>query len=906
MTRSFVLQNDWLKYSHGIADYAYKNSDGKCVYYQLTEFLLNPPTANPTQYIGGKRTSQEALYHFFEGWAHEQSKWYDDFNLESGVTTQMVGELCRAIKRNMYAYDADDKLIHSVTSASSKNYCPIVFYKLHGHCYIINDPKVFRSVAESNKQKGLPMVTSTVTDVDTLVDAPVYQIDQFDVEKASEYAEGVYLVQQDHFDAEIIEFISRYTRVPFTRTTQSFITEIKFEQGLTYTKRPSNTEEDTRKWVIMCIDATKKESFDYEQLKRIADANSVRYVNGGMGSLVLSILKHHGKHARESLNTEQRKHFFDQHNHKCGMCRLECNNMHIDHIIPLGSGGSNEFMNLQPLCQSCHLKKTVEENELGYGTKDLEASTFNQVTLDNVVNSNEFKTWQFIERVNDESYANGNPIHKIDMRKCRRNLTYYSKFEFPVFTVMDIPKPFSGIIRCGFFYVETKRTYLFRGNGWYSQPLVEYALAKHLITLEDIKGELIPSKKLPASHFQKSIDTLLKTFEGDTALQKLSVNTLVGLFGRTKQSTARTKFSLCPYEASNWWAEHNDVFIRTIQLENEKKIYEGIFTTEVKMESTKYTLYKQILEMEAVELHRLESIIKQKGGITLDRNTDAVRFSLVSKFKFDISSYFWDDNHQVPKYQYEDPKTLSIEILAGMKRDATFDSTPYELEWDTQYDYEGDVAEEARRAVEAGVSIHIDGRAGTGKSYLVNHIRGVLDEQKKGHIGLSPTNKGARIINGDTIHSLYYRFKSHRKVLFKMLEKIEYIFIDEVSMMELKFYNLFCLIKRAFPCMKFIIAGDFGQQPPVDDEWNGDYENSPVLHMLCGGNRIKLTKCRRSDCVLFRLCEDVESIIKADFKPTTKTYLNIAYTHRTRIRVNRECMERFNTVSQRNCVCPKK
>ena len=95
--------------------------------------------------------------------------------------------------------------------------------------------------------------------------------------------------------------------------------------------------------------------------------------------------------------------------------------------------------------------------------------------------------------------------------------------------------------------------------------------------------------------------------------------------------------------------------------------------------------------------------------------------------------------------------------------------------------------------------------------------------------------------------------------------------------------------------MKFIIAGDFGQLPPVDDKRKGDYENSPALHMLCGGNRIKLTKCRWSDSVLFRLCENVDSIIKADFKPTTKTYLNLAYTHRTRIRVNKECMERYNS-----------
>ena len=437
---------------------------------------------------------------------------------------------------------------------------------------------------------------------------------------------------------------------------------------------------------------------------------------------------------------------------------------------------------------------------------------------------------------------------------------------------------------------------MFRGNGWYTQPLVEYALAESLITLENITGELIPSTKLEASHFQKPIQTLLDAFQDDAGLQKLSANTLFGLFGRTKQSSARTKFSLCPYEASNWWGEkssQSDVFIRTIPLENGRKLYEGIFTTEVQMESTKYPIYKQILEMEAVELHRLESIITKKGGVVLDRNTDAIRFCRIGKFS--IESYFWDDDHQVPKYQYEDPKELPNEVLKGMKRDFKFDETPYRLQWNIQYDYESTVIEEAERIVASGKSCHIDGRAGTGKSRLVNEIRAVLDAQKKAYMGFSPTNKGARIIGGSTIHSVYYKFKNNRKVLFGMLEKIEYIFIDEVSMMELEFYNLFCLIKRAFPFMKFIIAGDFGQLPPVDDKWNGDYENCPALHMLCRGNRIKLTQCRRSDDALFQLCANVESIIKHDFKPTTKTYLNIAFTHKTRIRVNRERMERYNS-----------
>lgn len=124
-------------------------------------------------------------------------------------------------------------------------------------------------------------------------------------------------------------------------------------------------------------------------------------------------------------------------------------------------------------------------------------------------------------------------------------------------------------------------------------------------------------------------------------------------------------------------------------------------------------------------------------------------------------------------------------------------------------------------------------------------------------------------------------------------EKWDYIFIDEVSMMVKDFYHLFLLIKRSFPNIKFIIAGDFGQLPPVKDNWSGDYENSPAMFDLCDGNKINLMTCRRANRELYDLCCDVNSINTERFPPVEKTYLNLAYTHRTRINVNRECMERY-------------
>ena len=50
-----------------------------------------------------------------------------------------------------------------------------------------------------------------------------------------------------------------------------------------------------------------------------------------------------------------------------------------------------------------------------------------------------------------------------------------------------------------------------------------------------------------------------------------------------------------------------------------------------------------------------------------------------------------------------------------LQRKKELDMSAFELNYDTKYDYEFSVEEEAKRIVESGSSIHIDGRAGTGK-----------------------------------------------------------------------------------------------------------------------------------------------------------------------------------------------
>ena len=574
----------------------------------------------------------------------------------------------------------------------------------------------------------------------------------------------------------------------------------------------------------------------------------------------------------------------------------------------MACGGTNEIENLQPLCIECHKQKTKEENELGvYRVNDEVASTFNDTVLQQIFNTSQFKSWQFVEKVN-EPVPNMNQF-KIDMSKCRRNITFYSKFEYPVYSIMDIPQPFNGVVKCGLFYVVTNNVFPFRGSGWYYEPLVNYGIDHNLITTDNIKYEFTPYKTLPNNYFQKHIDILLNAFNCEPDLQKLSINAFVGLMGITTRQVCYSKYSLCPYTASAWYVSNNkDVFIKNHHLTNGETLYEGLFSEEVLNETTQYCIYSMVLQMEALELHKIETLVIDNGGIILDRNTDAIRYNLADEI--DIEPYFYDDEQTVRKYKPENPAELHTEHLAHLNRLDISEKFNFTTKWNIEYGYTGSAKDKAQEIIDSKISIHIDGRAGTGKTFLVNEIIKILKKDdivtksltSKGEVKktvisnymcFSPTNKGARLINGTTIHSVYYKFKHSKSMLFKMLEGKKYIIIDEVSMMVEKFYYLFTMIKRACPHIVFIISGDFGQLPPVKDSWVGDYENSVAMSYLCDGNRLQLTNCMRADNILFNICKNVDDFNIDDFKPKTNTYLNLAYTHETRINVNNDCMKRF-------------
>jgi ATP-dependent exoDNAse (exonuclease V) alpha subunit len=181
------------------------------------------------------------------------------------------------------------------------------------------------------------------------------------------------------------------------------------------------------------------------------------------------------------------------------------------------------------------------------------------------------------------------------------------------------------------------------------------------------------------------------------------------------------------------------------------------------------------------------------------------------------------------------------------------------------------------------------GSAGTGKTYLINKIIEKLKDKKI--LRLAPTNKSALLIGAETLDKFTHSFVNGNTKKYK---NIDYVFIDEISMVRELFYQVLITLKYNNPNIKFIISGDFYQLPPVNDRVNKSYQNSRVLYELVDGQKLELTKCKRSNDELFNICENVKVGNYVNIKTgNKKSYLNICFSNKKRIQINTECINKY-------------
>jgi ATP-dependent DNA helicase PIF1 len=201
-----------------------------------------------------------------------------------------------------------------------------------------------------------------------------------------------------------------------------------------------------------------------------------------------------------------------------------------------------------------------------------------------------------------------------------------------------------------------------------------------------------------------------------------------------------------------------------------------------------------------------------------------------------------------------------------------------------------------------GNNIFISGYAGTGKSYLINHIYTNAKERGK-HIQITAMTGCAAVLLGHakTLHSwasiglgnapiekLIANIRKYNKV--EHWTKIDILVIDEISMMSKSLFELIDQISKRlrknnkiFGGIQLICSGDFHQLPPIEEEfcfesplWDktfkkqlvfkenyrqkGDLEYQQVL------NEIREGKISPESCKLLIECTKKEE--PEDIKPT--------------------------------------
>lgn len=128
--------------------------------------------------------------------------------------------------------------------------------------------------------------------------------------------------------------------------------------------------------------------------------------------------------------------------------------------------------------------------------------------------------------------------------------------------------------------------------------------------------------------------------------------------------------------------------------------------------------------------------------------------------------------------------------------------------------------------------LYVSGVGGTGKSYVIKCISTLFDNLRKSDELLisAPTGSAAVLINGFTIHSilqLVRRGKADTSVLERILKRVRYLIVDEVSMISaITMHQISLRLQEAFAYdpsrkelpfggMNMIFFGDMGQLPPV-------------------------------------------------------------------------------------------
>ena len=859
-------------------DKAYLKNEGYCVLDNIIG-----------KYKGRARIKKKMNREWFIERCYEVAD--EGWSIIQGITPEMIQYVFKILDISVYAFDITKKCFSKYV-CKNRNHPALVYYCINNHMYMISDDAQVQSmlkgaIAENKKiNSSVFKDTNKKTTTNNIYDLPIYE--NIDIQDIDKYSNCLIIYTKSNINDEVEAIIKQYNIIPSNISSKGV-----------------NFLSCSIKDITLQVDPNYGNNYSWQNVKELCKGLDIEFKNQTFVSVIKSMRKiFYNTDNRIIFNKTIVSKVMDKSNNLCMLCRCT-GDLEIDHIKPLCKGGTNNINNLQALCKGCHRTKTQREQETGVFIKEEETmSSFNCQTKE-VINSLYAKSHAFVETLREPDDKYYYKMYKLDINKCRRNCLYYSKYEYPVFNVMDEVETYKGIKQPGLYFVESLNYIPLRGSGWYSQPMIEYCLEHCIIKESDIKYVIYSTSTLKKDYFNTFIDKLIETLSPfdtkDNKFSKLAINSIIGTF---KPNEDRTNYksmfmTTSPDNAFHHYLSFSNSVIDSLEI-GDNTYYHVFKTSQNSNEETETPIYNMVLDMEAVLLHRLIKKIENNDGVVVDVMTDCATCYFKGAFPFkvfddnNIDCLYYEKNKPIIKLEseydyYDNDSRLKVQRMPkekGMRYGSYNIKKPI---WNIKEDVnDNDFTELVDYILDDNKSCNIDGRAGCGKSYLIKQLQNKMKEKGLKYISLAPTNKASNIINGQTIHRFVIQ---HSKKHLQDLD-IDYIFIDEISMVCSSFYKFFSSLQRLKPNIKYIIVGDFKQLPPVSDKKEFDYKNSYVLWELCGGNRINLTTCRRSDDTLFNMLEDknIMKLTKNDFN-RSMTDIHICYTNNKRKEINKEMMK---------------
>jgi 5-methylcytosine-specific restriction enzyme A len=820
---------------------------------EYREFLQNTGTCVVDNFIGMygeelKLTRDKFIDMCKEYYNNKNQCW----SVEHGITPQCVNSICEKYDITHYCLDVHKSVIIK-SIAQRRKYKALIYFSVNNHMYLIMDDVMRKSLVETVKEKE-NWNTSLLSDE---VEEKTNIYDDYDI-----------IENPKTFFTETKNTIYMFSRLGTTSINDIFQSLI-VDHGVPDNIKCKKTKIEAFKYkknniiYMFVCDPNAVHNITYKEVKVLCEKNDLPFKNQTFMQVVKQLRSKYFDEitGRIKFTKEFKEMVLEKSEKKCAGCQccLESKKYDIDHIKPLASGGTNEIDNLQALCKACHRDKTANENEQGLYVKFSDTESCFNNTVQEIMNSALSHAYAFVEPIREPT--KGKKLFTIDINKCRRNILLNHKHDYCIFNVMDEPEEYkdSKIIE-GLYYIETDSYFPLRGNGWYYHSLVQYCLDNKIITKNNIQYVIYSSSTVKHDYYNGFInycnDHILNydqiqeyyntrtdeniNFEGapqedETCInlnddgeyekiyvvknkcvlsdyKKSCINSMIGGFKPNTQKKVNWRsvhVTESKIEALQYSLQYEGSFMSSF-VSNNKLFFHVFAPSKTTNIETERPLYDQIVQQEAMELHRLKTLVESKGGIVTDINTDAITCTFPDdKFPFglidaapgcgaatqlkNLNGYYWDELKTVPKYKLEpNAKRVKYPKLVHYMR---FDNYTLHTEpWDITPDVPDNNFEPLiNKILDSNASWLINGPPGAGKTTLINKIKEYLTNNNKVYKCLAPTNLAALLIDGTTVH----KFACKLKKLTKFMEtQLDYIFVDEVSMLHSNFYKILMIIKQ--------------------------------------------------------------------------------------------------------------